>query len=147
MPPRMGPTMTPTLKVMGSKRNARDWYLQLGSASQLTCTRLEPRWGCVYFFSRIVSLILYRHVSKLFSVKVRNVMTYIVLRTPTLPLVMPPIERKKRACQNDVEKAKPTQESTTLEYQIWHPPDTPACLETHWCLQGQLTRRFFVQSN
>jgi hypothetical protein len=35
-----------------------------------------------------------------------------VLSIPTFPFVMPPIDRKNKACQNEVEKAKPTQDST-----------------------------------
>ncbi len=38
-----------------------------------------------------------------------------VLSTPTFPLVTPPMDRKSRACQNDVEKAKPMQDSTVRE--------------------------------
>lgn len=36
-----------------------------------------------------------------------------VLSTPTFPFVIPPIDRKNKACQNEVEKAKPTQDSTS----------------------------------
>ncbi len=37
-----------------------------------------------------------------------------VRRTPTLPLVAPPNDRKKRACQKDCEKPKPRHEITGL---------------------------------
>jgi hypothetical protein len=41
---------------------------------------------------------------------------YIVLSTPTFPLVMPPSDLNAKACQNVVEKAKPMHDRTEKEW-------------------------------
>ena len=89
---------------------------------------LEP----TCFFSFTISLIL-RKVSM--APWRQSERPYIVLSTPTFPFVMPPSDRKIRACQKDVEKPKPTQESTRIrvrqgpESNVW---------STTWALSFRL---------
>lgn len=48
-------------------------------------------------------------------------LSYMVLNTPTFPLVIPPRDLKKRACQKVVEKPNPRHEITR------HKHDEPNC--------------------
>ena len=91
IPPRMGPTMIPMLKVIGRIKKALDWY----------------------FFSLIVSLIL--GACQQAQRRKGRFIGYMVLSTPMFPLVMPPRARKQRAWANEVEKPNPTDETTEHE--------------------------------
>jgi len=75
---------------MGNNRKALDWY----------------------FFSLTISLILRKGQHHGTIHAKGGVWSYMVRRTPTFPLVMPPRDLKNNACQKEVEKANPTQEST-----------------------------------
>jgi hypothetical protein len=104
------------LKVMGNSRKALDWYLALKTGEHGSSKRGADPGAIVYFFSLTVSLILEirsarNRCGQRGGAKVAA-WPYMVLNTPTFPFVMPPIDLKTRACQNEVEKAKPIHEST-----------------------------------
>lgn len=63
-----------------------------------------------HVFSRTISLILHA-VSKLYIVTA-DCCPYMVLKTPTLPLVIPPSDRNNMACQKVVENANPRHDIT-----------------------------------
>ena len=66
-----------------------------------------------------------------------------VLNTPTFPFVIPPIDLNISACQNEVEKASPMQESNKT---VNCGPDQRKRGYTHTSPQAQSSKLSFAQT-